>query len=159
MPSLEGLLKKREGSRLDVYPDKLGILTVGIGHRVVANDKLKLHDLIDEKQVSVYFKKDSAKALSAARSQAAKAGIKDTQFITYLASVNFQLGRRWHIKFTKAWRCILQKNYEDAAAEVKNSKWYSQTPRRAKDFHQALLRLAGKVDKDDDEEKPVSKRR
>lgn len=83
MPSLEQLLRDREGCRYDVYLDQLKKPTVGIGHLVTPGDKLKVGDRIDDSQVSAFFKKDSAKALSASRSQAAKAGIKDNNFIIY----------------------------------------------------------------------------
>src|SRR5438105_8561524 len=90
MPNLEQLLRQREGVRTKVYKDSLGKPTVGIGHLVTPADKLKVGDEITDQQVSDFFKKDSASALSAAKSQAAKAGISDSNFIVYLASVNFQ---------------------------------------------------------------------
>jgi lysozyme len=144
MPSLESLLRRREGVRNDVYLDSLKRPTVGIGHLVTAADKLKVGDTIDDARVSAFFKHDSAGALSAAKKQASKAGIKDTNFITYLASVNFQLGPNWYKVHKKTWALILAGNYSGAAAEVKKSRWASQTPVRVKDFSEALLKLTDK---------------
>ena len=96
------------------------------------------------------FKKDSAKALSSAQRQAGRAKISDKEFVVYLASVNFQLGSGWYKIFKKAWACIMAGKYEDAAKEVKNSRWYKQTPVRGKDFCRALVKLAGKTDGDDE---------
>lgn len=141
MASLERLLRLREGCRHDVYLDKLKRPTVGIGHLVTSSDKLKLGDKIDDARVSAFFRKDSARALTAARTQAAKAGIKDGDFIIYLASVNFQLGTGWNKRFKKTWTLIMKGQYQAAATEVQKSKWYSQTPVRAKDFQRALRNL------------------
>jgi len=144
MPSLENLLKQREGSRNDVYLDSRKRPTVGIGHLVLPADKLKVGDKIDNARVSAFFQKDSAKAMSAARSQAGKAHITDSNFIIYLASVNFQLGPEWYKKFPKAWDLIMKGHYKDAAVEVQKSTWYSQTPVRVKDFQLALRKLPEK---------------
>ena len=145
MASLESLLKLREGYRLDVYLDTRKRPTVGIGHLVVAADKLKVGDKIDSARASKFFQADSAKAVSAARAQASKAGIKDANFIIYLASVNFQLGTDWNRKFKKTWDLIMKGDYKGAAAEAQKSSWNSQTPVRVKDFQQALMKLPQKA--------------
>ncbi|MCI0680959.1 MAG: hypothetical protein L0Y71_02545 [Gemmataceae bacterium] len=144
MPSLEQLLREREGVRTKVYKDSEGKLTVGIGHLVTSADKLKLGDEITDAQVSEFFKKDSAKALSAAKSQASQAGISDSNFIVYLASVNFQLGTGWNKIHKKTWGLIMEGKYEEAAAEAAKSKWAKQTPVRVKDFQKALRALPPK---------------
>ena len=146
MPTLKNLLMLREckGGKpaLEVYKDSLGVLTVGIGHKVLPTDKLKLNDKIDDTRVDAFFAKDTKKAVAAAKSQAAKAGIKDAQFIVYLASVNFQLGT-----------ALVYHPQEDLApdpamattrappSKSRKSKWASQTPVRVKDFKKALLAL------------------
>ena len=145
MASLESLLKLREGCRNDVYLDTRKKPTVGIGHLVTSADKLKVGDKIDNARVSKFFQQDSAKALSAARSQASKAKITDQNFIVYLASVNFQLGTGWNQTFKKTWDLIMKGQYKAAAAEAQKSSWYSQTPVRVKDFQQALLKLPEKA--------------
>ena len=124
--------------------DSLKKPTVGIGHLVTPADKLKVGDEITDRQVSEFFRKDGAKALSAARAQAAKAGIKDAKFIVYLASVNYQLGTRWNLVFKTAWKLILEGKYEEAAKSLEKTKWYRQTPIRVKDFQKALRNLPQK---------------
>jgi len=148
MANLKQLLTLRECKdgkpSLKVYKDSLGVLTVGIGHKVVSADKLKLGDEIDDARVDAFFKKDTAKAVSAANAQASKAGISDADFKVYLASVNFQLGEGWTGIHKKAWQMILDGDYAGAAEEVGKSKWNSQTPVRVKDFQKALLALPQK---------------
>jgi GH24 family phage-related lysozyme (muramidase) len=140
----ENLMVLREGRRKDVYLDTRKRPTVGIGHLVVPGDHLAVGNVISDDQVSAFFRKDSAAAMQAARLQAAQAGIKDTAFLPYLASVNFQLGPDWTNDFTKTWRFILDGRYEDAAREAADSDWARQTPVRLKDFQDALRRLPPK---------------
>jgi hypothetical protein len=111
---------------------------------VVAADKLKLGDTIDDARVDAFFKQDTAMALSAAKSQASKAGIRDSNFIVYLACVNFQLGENWYRGHKKTWALIMEGQYSAAADEVKKSRWNSQTPKRTKDFIEALRQIPDK---------------
>lgn len=145
MPTLKNLLLLRECKNgkpaMKVYKDSVGVLTVGIGHKVISADKLKLGDEIDQARVDAFYKKDTAKAVAAASVQAAKAGIKDAQFNVYLASVNFQLGTSWNKKFSTTWKLIMAGVYEAATKEVGKSRWNSQSPTRVKDFQKALLAL------------------
>jgi GH24 family phage-related lysozyme (muramidase) len=147
MPGLEQLLRKREGVIRKVYLDSRRKPTVGIGHLVTPEDNLKVGDEITDAQVSAFFKKDSAKALSAARSQASRAGIGDANFIVYLASVNFQLGTNWYTIHKKTWQLIMDGKYEEAAVEAGKSAWAKQTPVRVKDFQGALRALVKKQPK------------
>jgi GH24 family phage-related lysozyme (muramidase) len=144
--NFEQIVRRREGVRLVVYLDKLRKPTVGIGHLVTSADKLKVGDKITAQQVSAFFKADGGKALAAARAQAGRAGIKDPNFIAYLASVNYQLGSRWYRVFRTCWRLILEGQYEEAARSLQRTAWFRQTPVRVKDFQKALRRLKPKGD-------------
>ena len=139
--AFEKLMALREGRRNDVYLDTLNKPTVGIGHLVVPGDNLEVGDVITDAQVSAFFQKDGAASMSAARSQAAEAGITDTAFLPYLASVNFQLGTAWTGTFPNTWRMIVDGHYEDAAKALDGTKWAQQTPVRVKDFQGALRKL------------------
>ncbi len=151
MPSLKNLLLLRECKNnkpaMKVYKDSVGVLTVGIGHKVMPSDKLKLNDEVDQARVDAFFKADTAEAVAAANFQANKAGIKDPQFKIYLASVNFQLGPAWYKKFRATWKLIMEGDYEGAAQEAAKSKWARQSKVRVKDFQKALLKLPQKKDK------------
>lgn len=141
MANFEQLMRRREGVRLEVYLDSLRKPTVGIGHLVTPEDKLKVGDKITQQQVSAFFKEDGAEAIAAAKRQAGLAGIKSVDFVVYLASVNFQLGPRWYRRFRKSWQLILDGQYEQAAASLTATRWFRQTPIRVKDFQRALRRL------------------
>lgn len=138
------LMALREGRRNVVYLDNLGKPTVGIGHLVLPGDNLEVGDQITDAQVDALFRKDGAAAMSAARAQAEEAGITDSAFIPYLASVNFQLGTKWTAKFPRTWKMIVDGDYEDAANALDGTIWAKQTPVRVKDFQDALRKLAAK---------------
>ena len=93
-------------------------------------------------RIDAFFAKDTKKAVAAAKSQAAKAGIKDAKFIVYLASVNFQLGTRWYTIHKKTWRLILDGDYAGRRqAGLARRNGPRRTPVRVKDFKKALLAL------------------
>jgi lysozyme len=140
----EKLMRQYEGAKTTVYLDSLGKPTVGIGHLVTPSDKLKVGDVITDAQVSQFFKADGAKAMAAAKSQASQAGISNSDFIVYLASVNFQLGTGWTSVFKNTWQLIVDGKYDDAVKEIGKSRWYQQTPTRAKDFQKMLQKLPAK---------------
>jgi lysozyme len=142
--AFEKLMALREGRENQVYKDSLGKLTVGIGHLVLPNDNLRLGEVISDAQVDAFFAQDGAKALAAAQSQAAEAGIGSTDFVPYLASVNFQLGVKWTETFPDTWQMIVGGRYQDAANALDGTLWQRQTPVRVTDFQGALRALPPK---------------
>ncbi len=109
----EGLGKNRS-DRLVVYTDTTGHPTVGIGHKVVPADNLRVGDTISQDRADQLFQGDIARAVEAARSQAAQAGITDPAFIPSLASVNDQLGTAWRQGkhgWPKTWGMIAAGDY------------------------------------------------
>lgn len=139
------LMVLREGDKTKVYLDTRQLPTVGIGHLVVPADNLRVGDVISEARVDELFAADSADALSAAWAQAGQAGITSSNFIPYLASVNFQLGTGWTDKFPNTWKMIEQGHYDDAANALAGTLWQKQTPTRVKDFQDALRALPPKA--------------
>jgi GH24 family phage-related lysozyme (muramidase) len=127
--AFEKLMADREGCRNVVYKDTLGKPTVGIGHLVVASDNLQVGDRITDEQITTFFQKDGAAALSAARLQAVEAGITDPDFIPYLGSVNFQLGTHWTNTFPNTWKMIVDGKYEEAARALDGTQWAPRDPR------------------------------
>lgn len=141
----EALLALREGRRNDVYLDTKDKLTVGIGHLVLPQDGLAYKQRITDAQVDAFFAVDSHASMVAARDQAEQAGITDTEFLPYLASVCFQMGNRWTAKFPRTWQMICDGQYERAALAFNGTPWQEQTPSRVEDFQAALRRLPAKA--------------
>ena len=79
---------RREGERLDVYPDSRRILTVGIGHKVLSQDNLHAGEIITQQQSNAFFARDGAAALDVARQQMAQAGIPTSSTLWPQSSSN-----------------------------------------------------------------------
>ena len=140
----EKLLALREGRRNTVYRDSRGLPTVGIGHLVVPGDCLAVGDTINDAQVDLLFRKDSADAMNHAVALAAQAGITDRAFLPCLASVCYQLGDAWTRKFPNTWATICRGADAGAADAIEATAWAEQTPVRVEDFQDALRRLPPK---------------
>lgn len=137
-------LKLREGVSTKVYKDSLGKLTVGVGHLVLPEDNLKLGDEISMFAVDTFLMADMQKALNAARTQVLMLPVKPSEedtIIKALTYVNFQLGTAWNKTFKNTWTLMTRGNFKAAAEEIKDSRWYAQTPVRVNDFAKVLLEL------------------
>lgn len=130
----------REGEKLTAYLDTVGVATVGIGHKLLVCDKLKVGDKITKERSDAFFKKDSALATIAAKQQAKSIGIESDWFIAALISVNFQLGINWTRVFYGTYPAIVSHDFDKAINNLRRSDWYKQTPVRVEDFIAALER-------------------
>lgn len=137
------LLKLREGWRVDVYVDTEGHETAGMGHKLTAAEKAlyAVGDTVPQETLNAWAQADAALAYAAATQQAATLGVTDARLVNALASVNFQLGTAWFREHTRTWAYLQAHDWENAAAEVQDSRWYSQTPTRVADFQAALRAL------------------
>lgn len=146
-------IKLREGYKDVIYLDTLNKPTGGIGHLLNDEEKEKfpVGSKIDEALIKEWYEKDIQKALDACNEQCKKLGLFEKKFKIALTSVNFQLGTRWYKKFPTAWKCLCNKEYDNAIDELlysnkeekKYSKWYRQTPIRVKDFIDAINDIKG----------------
>lgn len=133
----------REGYRTKVYKDSLGKLTVGIGHLVTPEDKLRDGDEISHTRVMLLFNDDTKKALETSLKQAYELGRfvdgkkYDAEFLAALISVNFQLGD-WSKKFFNTYPNLVQGKWCNVIASLKKSQWAKQTPVRVQDFCRAI---------------------
>lgn len=136
-------VKNRENFRNKVYLDSLGIPTVGFGHKLVGEEKIKykVGDRVPDNILNEWLKKDSKTAWLGALKQSEDLGIEDLDFIDSLASVNYQLGTSWFKIHKKTWKFLQNKEYDEAAVEAADSDWFKQTPTRVEDFQAAIRNL------------------
>ena len=139
-------LRDREGVKQEAYLDSLGKPTGGVGHLLVGDEvaKYPVGSEIPQEVVDDWLVSDSEKALEAAKKQALEVGVEDQDFLVALASVNFQLGNNWKGEHEQTWRLMKEGKFKEAAEEAANSEWSDQTPKRVKDFQEALYKEAEK---------------
>lgn len=144
---LENLLKIREGIKLEVYRDSLGKLTGGIGHLLVGAelDAYDEGDVIPQEVCDAWFRADAQGAMDAAIRQMAEAEITSSDFLPWLASVNFQLGTNWTKEFAATWGMVVSGNYLGTADHLVHTAWAQETPVRVDDFQKALRALPAKA--------------
>ena len=140
MKTLQEFLESREGKRYDVYLDSVGKPTVGIGHLVLPEDKLKVGDRVTDEQINKWFDNDIKKALNKALAQCNELNIHDEEIINIFVSANYQLGDFKKV-FDQTFLLIKNKRYSKAILNIASSKWMEQTPIRAGDMISAITKL------------------
>lgn len=138
--AIRAKLLASEGYRNVAYMDNRQRLTVGIGHLVLAKDKIKLGQSITNAQIEAFYKADSDNAFKSAVAQAKELGKYNVDMIVALTEVNFQLGNYWRIKFPNTWTLLKNGKKDAVLRNLKNSAWYRQTPDRVQKFAEAIER-------------------
>ena len=131
MEELKYRIKEHEGFRDTVYYDHLGNATVGWGHLVTSDDNFTSGVTYPEEVLEQVFEKDFAKA-----KEGADELCRDLS-INYIArgviiEMCFQLGKTGVSKFKKMFEALQTEDYTTASEEMLDSKWFEQTPVRAK---------------------------
>ncbi len=131
-------LEISEGRKNYVYVDSLGYPTVGIGHKVLANDGLRVGDVITERRIDELFAVDVQVAFNAAKAQAIELGKYTPSFLAALIEVNFQLGTGWKNKFSNTYNLLKKGDATQAIRNLQQSAWAQQTPVRVSNFIGAI---------------------
>ncbi len=145
------MLRRNEGYRNRVYKDTEGHLTVGIGHKLPKDSKLKLKDYVNDKTIERMFIEDFNKFYEKTKTIP---GYKNftTQQQMALLDLTFNMGFGWTNKFKNAYSYIKKAakstsnidqitNWRMAAAELQyrdphkdnfeNTKYWGQVGSRA----------------------------
>ena len=120
-------LRRDEGVKPSAYQDHLGYWTIGVGRLIDERKGGGLRpDEIDYLLANDI--KDREQALSAALPW-----FKDLDPVRQgvLLNMAFQLGTAGLLAFKQTLRLVSEGNYSDAALQMVQSKWASQTPERA----------------------------
>lgn len=148
--SLEKQLIRDEGMSLEVYLDHLGKPTVGVGHLVLPQDKLKVGDKISHSRALQLFRKDIKTSQRDAAifvgADTFKGMSKDMQNV--VTNMAFNLGATRLGKFNKFKAALQKGDYKEAAKEMKDSKWYKQVPNRAERLISVVMDEAMAIEKD-----------
>ena len=113
-------IKQEEGFRGEPYKDHLGFDTIGYG------TKLPLAQT--EAELLLEYRLNKFK--SAVKSSLYHLDIKDEAW-EILYHMAYQLGVSGLLKFKNMIKALENQDYVEASKEMKDSKWYNQTPNRA----------------------------
>jgi len=127
-------VKTHEGYRNTVYLDTLGKKTVGVGHLCV-EDHWEEDREYEEGYLMNIFEGDLKEACVNAETLINKnitsEVILEDSIEHVLVEMVFQLGIGGVGKFQKMWKALNEGNNEEAANQMLDSRWHSQTPARA----------------------------
>jgi len=121
-------IKKHEGFRGNVYKDTLGFDTVGYGTKMPITKleatmllRGRLFQKVEElKQKEPYFK------------------LLPETIQDVIIEMSYQLGVNGVLRFKRMWSALKEGDYEKAGLEMLDSKWYTQTPARAKELSEVV---------------------
>ena len=127
-------LKIDEGCKYEVYLDHLGLPTFGIGHLITKDDpeyQMGMGTPIDEIRVNEVFEQDINVTIGECRRLFDDWDKlpQEVQLIT--ANMMFNMGRPRLSKFKGMKRGVDAKDWNKAADEMVDSRWYKQVTNRA----------------------------
>jgi lysozyme len=126
MDDVKAWIKQCEGLNLNLYPDSLGITSIGWGRNIQGNGIT-----IDEAQLM--FDNDFNRSVQELE-QYAWYQVQSTNVKKALINMNFNLGIHRLTQFTKMITALINRDYTQASIEALDSKWAKQVGKRAKDI-------------------------
>ena len=134
-------IEHHEGRVEGIYDDSLGFKTAGIGHRLLPGEEHL--DWGDAAVVDRAFETDLNIAIGDARTFCEgelESFPEDVQHVIVGLAFNLGLGRLLGFKRFRA--ALMSREWERCAAELVDSRWYTQTGRRARDYVGVFRRSA-----------------
>ena len=134
MVKLRETLEDDEGRIDAVYLDHLGLPTFGIGHLITKNDeehKLDVGTTVTPERVFEVFEEDLKVIVREAEGIFPGYFELPEEVQQILANMMFNMGATRLMKFKKLRAAIAIEDWEEAAVQMKDSKWYDQVTNRA----------------------------
>ena len=127
-------LANDEGCKYEVYHDHLGYPTFGIGHLITDDDPecgASVGTEVDSNRVQEAFETDVETVLSDCERLYVQFEHLPEEVKLIIANMMFNMGYTRLSKFKGMKRCVDARDWEWAADEMVDSKWYKQVTRRA----------------------------
>jgi len=129
--NLIDIIKKHEGCSLTMYKDTRDVWTIGYGHNLAEG--------IDAETADFILKRDLEKhTIELDRNKPFWRELPDNVQIVVL-SMQFNMGYPRFSKFIKFWDAIQRKDFESAAIEMEDSRWWEQIKSRGPELRDLLL--------------------
>jgi len=128
-------LRRDEGEKLHAYSDHLGFLTIGIGRLI---DKRKGGGISQEESAYLLANDIRQKTGEVIMALPWAAHIDPVRF-GVLQNMAFQMGTDGLVGFRNTLKFIEAGEYERAGANMRASKWHSQTPARCERLIKQLI--------------------
>ena len=127
-------IQKDEGRVNSVYLDHLSLPTIGIGHLIKESDPeygLPVGTVVDDERVNELFDQDIKVTLSECEQLYGNFNDLPEEVQKILANMMFNLGRPRLSKFRKLCKAVADKNWQECAVQMEDSRWHKQVTNRA----------------------------
>lgn len=148
---IQKMLTYDEGYKLTVYRCTGGFLTGGIGHNFDADPalnimhrKMKFGDKLSPDEALALFDYDVKKVMMGLKTSLPFFNDAPEHIRAVLINMAFQMGINGLLKFKKMLRAMEEGDYEKAAMQIEDSKYYKDTPNRAR---RVMWMCLGSIDK------------
>ncbi len=142
---LRDTLKIDEGCVNSVYLDHLNLKTVGIGHLLTEWDEeydKPVGTPVSEERVNELFDKDVQVTIEECEQLFGNFNDLPEEVQQILANMMFNLGRPRLSKFRKLCKAVAEKNWQECATQMYDSKWRMQVPKRAERLIERMKAVA-----------------
>ena len=127
-------IQNDEGRVNSVYLDHLNLPTVGIGHLIKESDPehgLPVGTVIDDERVNELFDQDIKVTLSECEQLYGNFNNLPEEVQKILANMMFNLGRPRLSKFKKLCKAVADRDWQECAVQMEDSRWHKQVTNRA----------------------------
>tara|TARA_R100000479_G_scaffold89002_1_gene43468 strand:- start:486 stop:935 length:450 start_codon:yes stop_codon:yes gene_type:complete len=127
-------IQNDEGRVNSVYLDHLNLPTVGIGHLIKESDPeygLPVGTVVDDERVNELFDQDIKVTLSECEQLYGNFNDLPEEVQKILANMMFNLGRPRLSKFRKLCKAVSERNWQECAVQMEDSRWHKQVTKRA----------------------------
>ena len=138
-------LKEDEGCKYEVYLDHLGLPTCGIGHLIKENDEehgKAVGTVVEQERVKQLFSLDMAVTVDECKVLYSDFDDLPEECQHIIANMMFNMGRPRLTKFKGMKAGVDARDWNAAADEMVDSRWYTQVPNRARRLVDRMRSLA-----------------
>ena len=138
-------IKRDEGVKYEVYLDHLGLPTCGIGHLIKEDDPehgLEVGTEIGEERVNELFAKDLETTIDECKKLYYDFDVLPVKAQHIIANMMFNMGRPRLSRFHKMKRAVDNREWEEAATQMLDSRWANQGPNRANRLIQEMKSIS-----------------
>ena len=127
-------IQNDEGRVNSVYLDHLSLPTIGIGHLIKESDPeygLPVGTVVDDERINELFDQDIKITLSECEQLYGNFNDLPEEVQKILANMMFNLGRPRLSKFRKLCKAVADRNWQECAVQMEDSRWHKQVTNRA----------------------------
>ena len=134
-----------EGCKYEIYLDHLGLPTCGIGHLITEADEehgKPVGTVVEQDRVQNLFALDMAVTIDECKVLYPDFDDLPEEVQHIIANMCFNMGRPRLSKFKMMQAAVNARDWNEAAEQMIDSKWYTQVPNRARRLVDRMRALA-----------------